>query len=67
LIRSFFVREAEEGQALRWHKVFTLAWDGKGFAVDITRLPDNVLDQFLEWREERLKAEEEYMNSKLKQ
>lgn len=44
---------------MRWQKIFNLAWDGKGFIVDLRKLPDDVLDMFFDMRNERVKEENE--------
>jgi len=36
------------------------AW-GKGFHLDLQKVPDGILDDFLEWKKERVEAENEAM------
>jgi hypothetical protein len=37
--------------------MFVLAWDGKGFQLDLTKLSDNHLDALIEWRNEQVEEE----------
>jgi hypothetical protein len=57
LIRSFFVQEAEDSQRLRLRKMFVLAWDGKGFSLNLERLRDADLELLMQWRNERVEEE----------
>jgi len=34
-----------------------MAWDGKGFVIDLTRVPDDILRFFITWREEKIEEE----------
>lgn len=34
--------------------MFLLAWEGKGFQVNLHKVPDRMLDQFLDWRNEKI-------------
>lgn len=38
----------------RWKNLFELAWDGKGFTIQIDKVPDDILDLFIVWRNERV-------------
>lgn len=33
--------------------MFEMAWLGKGFILDLQKMPDGILDDFLEWRNEK--------------
>ena len=37
--------------------IFELAWHGKGFNVELTRVPNHVLEWFREWNNEAVKEE----------
>lgn len=37
--------------------MFVLAWDGKGFSLNLERLSDAQLDTLLEWRNEKVEEE----------
>lgn len=63
-IRTFFVQAAAAHLDARWRQIFNLCWDGKGFTVDLTKLPDDVLDLFSEWRDERVAEENAAANPK---
>ena len=41
--------------------LFDLAWDNHGLTLDISRVPDPILQLFVQWRNERVEAE----NSKI--
>ena len=57
------MQEAQESQLLRLRKMFQLAWDGKGFHLNLKQLNDSELDQILKWRDERVKEENEKLAS----
>jgi len=46
----------------RWELIFNLAWEDNGFVVDLTKVPDHVLDNFLIWRNRKVDEE----NARLK-
>ena len=39
--------------------MFQLAWDAKGFIIDLERVPDEMLKLFVDWREEKIAEEAE--------
>lgn len=41
--------------------LFELAWDNHGLTLDLTHIPDDILRQIVDWRNEKVEAE----NSKL--
>jgi hypothetical protein len=39
--------------------MFQLAWDNKGYIVDLTKVPDDMLKMFVQWRNEKVAEEAE--------
>ena len=55
------MEEAKENLGLRWRKQFEMAWEGKGFIIDLHKVPDGILDDFLEWRRQKHEQEAEHL------
>jgi hypothetical protein len=36
-----------------------LAWDGKGLVLDLGQVPDEILDEMVKWRNEKVERENE--------
>jgi hypothetical protein len=51
------VEEARLRREARWKLLFSLAWDGKGIVLDATQIPDDLMDQLVEWRNECVERE----------
>jgi hypothetical protein len=34
-----------------------LAWDGKGLVLDLTQVPDEILEDLIQWRNEKVDRE----------
>jgi hypothetical protein len=45
------VRAAERAIKERWHRMFVLAWSGRGFSINLNTIPDYALDWVLDWAE----------------
>jgi hypothetical protein len=41
----------------RYRLLFDLAWDNHGLTLDLAKVPDSMLKLMLEWRNERVEAE----------
>ncbi len=39
--------------------MFEMAWTGKGFTLDLQKVPNGILDDFLDWRKEKIEQENE--------
>jgi hypothetical protein len=63
LTLPFFLRAAWGRQENRWRQIFELAWDNKGFVIDMRTLPDYVMDLFITWRNERIQEERDQVPS----
>jgi hypothetical protein len=63
-ISSFFVDAALNARQHRYRLLFDMAWDGKGFIIDLTRVPDDILRLMIAWREERIDEEKGLLPSK---
>ena len=37
--------------------MWSLAWRGRGMHIDLTKIPDWMLDKFEEWSKEQIEAE----------
>ena len=43
--------------------MFEMAWLGKGFTLNLAQVPDQILEQFSDWAQEKIKEEEEYIKN----
>lgn len=41
----------------RWKLIFNLAYDDTGLVCDLRGVPDNILEKFVTWRNEKVEAE----------
>ena len=57
LTRTFFVQAAEQTLDARYQKIFALAWLGKGFVIDLSSVPDHVMDLFMELANKKISEE----------
>ena len=57
--KSFFVNAALNERRTRWRNIFLLAYYGNGMSVDVSSLPDDVLEWFIEWNNEAVAKDEE--------
>jgi hypothetical protein len=64
LTSHFFVDAAYHSLEARWFKIFILAWAAKGFTVDLSNVPDHILDKFMDWAKERGEKEDAELQSR---
>lgn len=62
MTKTFFVRQSRLDREAKYRLIFDLAWDDKGMIVNLDELPDDILQLFLRWRNERVEEE----NAKVK-
>lgn len=48
---------------MRWKQMFDLAWNGKGLFINLREVPDQLLDQMVEWANAKIEEENEQVKS----
>ena len=56
-IQAFFVQSAYDALRERWRLLCELAWPGRGFSIELTRIPDYAMDWVLDFVKEASERE----------
>ena len=56
---SFFAQASSQSHEQVWRQRLDLAWAGKGLFINLSEVPDQILDQMVGWVNQKIDQENE--------